>query len=76
MCFRSGLRTVGYDIDDITDLVLLEVGRERDLRGIRINCVCDSLFELSHHSLLLEVPREAARCQSPSHPYSSAATHA
>jgi hypothetical protein len=25
-----GFRTVGYDIDDITDLVLLEVGRERD----------------------------------------------
>lgn len=26
-------RTVCYDIDDITDLVLLEVGRERDLEG-------------------------------------------
>jgi hypothetical protein len=26
----SGFRTVGDDIDDITDLVLLEVGRERD----------------------------------------------
>lgn len=26
-----GFRTVCYDIDDITDLVLLEVGRERDL---------------------------------------------
>ena len=25
-----GFRTVGYDIDDITDLVLLEVGRQRD----------------------------------------------
>jgi hypothetical protein len=25
-----GLRTVGYDIDDVTDLVLLEVGGERD----------------------------------------------
>ena len=38
-------RTVGNNIDDVTDLVLLEVGRERD------------------HSLLLEVPGEAAGCQ-------------
>jgi len=28
-----GLRTVCYDIDDITDLVLLEVGGERDLES-------------------------------------------
>jgi hypothetical protein len=27
----GGVCTVGYDIDDITDLVLLEVGGERDL---------------------------------------------
>jgi hypothetical protein len=26
----GGARTVGDDIDDVTDLVLLEVGRERD----------------------------------------------
>ena len=38
-------RTVGNDVDDVTDLVLLEVGRERD------------------HSLLLEVPGEAAGSQ-------------
>lgn len=45
--FRTGVsqRTVGNNIDDVTDLVLLEVGRERD------------------HSLLLEVPGEAAVCQ-------------
>lgn len=36
------LRTVGDDIDDISDLVLLKVRAERD------------------HTLLLEIPREAA----------------
>jgi hypothetical protein len=27
----EGFRTIGNDIDDVTDLVLVEVGRERDL---------------------------------------------
>ena len=45
VCALFGRRTVGNNIDDVTDLVLLEVGRERD------------------HSLLLEIPGEAASSQ-------------
>jgi hypothetical protein len=33
MVLVEGFRTVGYNIDDITDLVLLEVGGERDLEA-------------------------------------------
>lgn len=29
--FSTGFRTIRNDVDDVTDLVLVEVGRERDL---------------------------------------------
>lgn len=55
--FHAGFRTIGNDVNDVTDLVLVEVGRERDL------CALASIAQLAvvrptHHSLLLEIPRE------------------
>ena len=53
----AGFRTIGNDVDDVTDLVLVEVGRERDLYAF-VSIAHFAAVQQAHHSLLLEIPRE------------------
>jgi hypothetical protein len=57
MPLSGEFRTVCYNIDDVTDLVLLEIGGERDLEVLFVSIVRAVWFRrISYHSLLLEVP--------------------